>query len=761
MRCMCAHLTRGAAWQQRCGCSRRCTSCIAIPLLAASSNPKLAPKKSKGKTVVAKPKAKTEYSSSSVEKETAVLAETPIDKFLATAHKRWQSAAEAESEVRTHALDDLRFRTGEQWPEDIKITRSKDNRPCLEMDRIEQFVRAVCNEERQQRPSIQVNPVGSGADRDTAEIEQGLIRHIEVQSQADGPRDHAFETMVTTGLGYYRIIVEEDELTGEQEIYVRWIKNRFCVYRDPNTTKQDYSDARWYFIIEDLDREDYEAQYPNSKLASLEDWSSIGDSGPGWVSKDSIRVAEYYYVEGTGKNRKVYWSKINAVECLEGGPDDPIDCLTKWIPIIAVVGIDLQVENKIYQAGLVRKLKDPQRQYNYMNSAATEAIALAPKAPWVMVEGQNEGHEEMWRTANTRNWSTLYYKSVDVAGKPAPPPARNTVEPPIQAMMEMVRQANSDLQGAAGILNPSEGGALPADHSGKAILARQRQSETNNLNWTDNLARSMWFEGRILLDLIPKVYTESKVRRIVNPDGTVKNVGIVNSPDEDPKIPEELQDVGEIYNIGVGSYDVTISVGPSYQSKRQEAVASQLAFIQSFPQAAPLIGDLIAANMDWPGAKEIQKRLHAMLPPQLQENDGSPESQLESAQAQLQQQGALLQQQHGLISQLQQEREGKVLEMQTKKEIEQLRIQADLQGKTLQYQTQLAVAQINASKDANQSFADNELEVLGMAHDAAHEQAMAQMQHGQAMELSQQQADQAQQAAAQQAAQQQPDQPTA
>lgn len=693
----------------------------------------------KRNTVVAEPRKESQYSSAEV-KETDVLAKAVPDSFLVTAHKRWQYAAEAEAQIRTEALDDIRFRTGQQWPEDIKITRSKDNRPCLEMDRIEQFVRQVCNEERQQRPAIQVNPVGSGADRDTAEVEQGLIRHVEVQSRADEPRDHAFESMVTSGLGYYRGTIEDDEITGEREIFIRWIKNRFTVYRDPNTTKQDYSDARWYFIIEDLSRDSYLEQFPNSQLAGLTDWSSIGDSAPGWVTQDDVRIAEYFYVEGHGKDRKVKWAKINAVECLEGGPDDEIEWPGKWIPIIPVVGIDIQVENKTYQAGLVRKLKDPQRQYNYMNSAATEAIALAPKAPWVVAEGQIEGYEEMWRTSNLRNYPVLFYKTTDVGGKPVPQPQRNVVEPPIQAMMEMVRQANNDLQGAAGIFNPSEGGAPISSDSGKAVLARQKASEVNNLNWTDNLARSMAFEGKILLDLIPKVYTEARVRRIINPDGTTKEVGIINSPNEDPEIPEELADVKEIYNIGVGKYDVTISVGPSYQSKRQEAVQSELAFLQSFPQAAPVVGDLIVNDMDWPGAKEIAKRLKKMLPPQLQDDDGSPEAQMQKLQSQIAQMQPLLQQQGQIIQQQHQMIEGKALEIQSKKEIELARIAATSASDRLKAETQLAVAQINASKDLQQSFADNELEQMGMAHDAAHEVAMAQMGHQQALEQGAQQA---------------------
>lgn len=700
-------------------------------------------RKSKGTTklTVASSEKPNGYSSAKSNEVDVMAKGNTVSEFISQAQRRFQQAAEAESDVRVQALDDLRFRTGNQWPEDIKITRSKDNRPCLEMDQIEQFIRQVCNEERQQRPSIQVNPVGSGADKETAEVEQGLIRHIEVQSQADAARDHAFEMMVTIGFGYYRVIVEEDELTGEQEIYIRWIENPFTVYRDPNTTKQDKSDARWYFIIEDLTKEDYKEKYPKSSLASAEDFTSIGDSAPGWVTQDCIRIAEYFYTEGFGKDRKVYWSKINAVECLEGGPDDEIEWQGKWIPIIPVLGINLRVENKVYQAGLVRKMKDPQRQYNYMNSAATEGIALAPKAPYVMAEGQNEGFEEMWRTANVRNWSTLYYKPTSVNGQAVPPPQRNTVEPPIQAMMEMVRQAKDDLQGAAGIYNPSLG-APSSDHSGKAILARQKQADITNLNWTDNLARSMWFEGRILLDLMPKIYTEPKVRRILDPDGTVRSVGIVSNQEvtDDSSLPAELEAIPEIYNIGVGTYDVTISQGASYQSKRQEAVASQLAFIQSFPQAAPIIGDLVVKNMDWPGADQISARLKKMLPPQLQEQNGTPEDQLQQLQSQnaqmqqvLQQQGMIIQQQHDIV-------QGKVLEQQTKKEVEFARIQADLAGKKLQYETQLAVAQINASKDANEAIADHELEQMGMAHEAAHDSAMAQLQHNQALELGAQQA---------------------
>ncbi len=680
--------------------------------------------------------------------EVEVQADATLAKFMQRALDRFQRAAEAESHTRSEALDDLKFRAGNQWPEDIKNARA--NKPCLTMDRTEQFVRLVCNEERQQRPSIQVNPVGDDADVDTAEIEQGLIRHIEVQSHADMARDHAFELMVSIGFGYYRLLIEEDELTGDLEIYQKRIKNPFTVYFVPPYQDPVYADSKACFIIEDIRREDYEEEYPDSALASLLDFQSIGDDSPDWVTDDYIRVAEYFYVEGEGKSRKVKWAKINAVECLEGGPGKEIIWAGKWIPIIPVLGTDLDVDGQRYLAGLIRKLKDPQRQYNYMSSAMTQTIALSPLAPWVAYEGQLEGHEEQWRLANVRNDAALIHKQVvGPNGQLLPPPSREVLEPPIQAVMEAMHTAANDLQSAAGIIDPSQGSAQPSDHSGKAILARQKQGDLANLNWTDNLSRSMWFEGRQLLDLIPKVYTENKVRRIIKPDGTVQSVAIINEKAEKAQsAAKEFEGIDKIYNIGVGSYDVTISVGPSYQTKRQEAVVSQMAFMEAVPQAAPFISDIVAGNSDWPGSKEIAERLRKMLPPALQEQDGSPEGQLQQAQGQLQQmhgiiqqQGQLLQQQHDIV-------QGKILENQTKKEIEFARIQADLAGKKLQYETQLAVAQINASKDTNEAIARQELEQFGMIHDAAHETALQHHQHAHDEQMAEQQAAVAQQSQA-------------
>ncbi len=678
--------------------------------------------------------------------------------FLKRALARWQLANEATSEPRKLSLEDVKFSIGEQWPADIKMDRTNSGRPCLTMNRIPQNLKLIQNEQRQNRPSIQVNPVGDGADVDTAEILQGIVRHIELISEAEIAYDHGFDCMLRGGEGYWRIVTDyASAQSDDQEIFIRWARNQFSILLDPSACAPDKSDAQWGFVVEDMPIGEYKAQYPKSKVATLAEYDGLGNAQPGWMSDKEIRVAEYYYIEETigkkggnreVKTRKVKWAKINAIEVLERR-----DVLGDRVPIIPVLGEELLIDGKIHLAGMVRYMKDPARAYNFWITAATEMIALAPKAPWVGVKGQFQS-DKRWEQANTRNWSTLEYDPIDIMGKPAPAPVRNTYEPPIQAIQSMTRQADQDLKYTSGI-NSASLGDPEAERSGKAVLLRQKQTDLANLNWSDNLARSIRSTGRLILKWIPDIYDTPRIQRIIKPDDTVSHV-IVHSGQEHRQNAEKLAAenniaLEKIYDLSVGQYDVSVSVGPSYQSKRQEAVASQLAFIQSFPQAAPVIGDLVVRNMDWPGAKEIADRLKRMLPPQLQdEGDGTPESQLAQAQSQLQQ---LSQQQQMLTQHLHaamQTIETKQVEAASKEKIEGMKHQTQMSIEQMKIDAQVAIAEIEAkTQNARERLKweqDIYKQLHGDAHELglqkdqqAHEQAMAQQQQASAADQQQSQ----------------------
>jgi hypothetical protein len=694
-------------------------------------------------------------------------AEGKLRKFLRIAIERFKLAAEAEQKTRRDALDDLKFRAGEQWPSDIMTSRGLDGRPCLTINRLPPIIRQITNEQRQQRPSINVNPVGSGSDQDTAETLQGIVRHIEVNSDAEIAYDTAFESAVTIGFGFWGIETDYLPKSFDQEIKIRRIKNPFMIYFDPSAIEPCYEDAMWAFEIEDIPKDEYKLEYPGSKAAALMDFESIGDQAPDWADKDTIRVAMYWHVEQTQRelvklsngevkfreevnpqtetvvasrkilDRKVIKTKINAIEIL-GETLWP----GNWIGLVPVLADDLEIDGDRHLAGIVRDAKDPQRMYNYWHSSATETIALAPRAPYIGAVGQFETQESKWQMANQRNLTYLEYNPVSVAGKDVPPPQRQQYEPPIQSMNLMLRNASDDLKSVTGVFDPSLG-QQKSDQSGRAVALLQKQSDVSNLHFTDNLSRAMRHTGRLLIDLIPKIYDAPRVQRIIAPDGAVSHVVVHSGQESEAQGLGQTQDpaIAKIYDLSTGEYDVTVSVGPSYQTKRQESVASIMALVSSYPQIMQSSGDLLVGQMDWPMAKEIAKRLKMMLPPQLQDQDDqSPDAQMQR----LQQQNQQLAQQHELLV--------KALNETTDKlKTDFAKQQANVAIADLNNKTKIAVAEITTAAQTAITRAQIVAEVMRELHGSAHELAMQKDQ--QAHEADQ--ADQQQQSDQDLAAQQQ------
>lgn len=684
-----------------------------------------------------------------------------VKAFLSVALARFKQSAEAEAEIRKESLDDYKFSVGEQWPDDIKMARNKDGKPCLTINRMKQFIHQVTNEQRQQRPSIQVNPVGDGADIDTAEIEQGIIRHIEVNSDAEVAYDIAFDHAVRIGFGWFRVLTDYiSEDNDDQEIKIVPIRNPFTVYDDPACVLPDRSDARFRFVVEDLPTDTYKEKYPKSAMAGLDSYTSVGDCPPDWVSKEGIRTAEYWHIEELTKimlrledgslaeerevpeakrpknarkremvKRTVKCAKINAIEILE-----EYTWPGKWIPVVPVLGTDLEIDGERHLSGLVRDAKGAQQMFNYWMTAATEAIALAPKAPWLIAEGQIEGHEGEWGASNVRNTAVLVYKEKSVGGSLIGEPKRNVAEPPINAMMQMVAQGDMALKSTTGI-NAATLGEPESERSGKAVLLRQKQSDIATLNFTDNLARSIRHTGRILLDLIPHIYDSPRVQRIIHPDQTVDTVGIYNSQNagqgEVAGIPE-LQGMKKIYDIGVGSYDVSVSVGPSYQSKRQEAAATMLELFKSDPAIVPIMGDILLRNMDFPGAQECADRAKKMLPPQLQDEDDGQDPQA-IIQKQAQQLTQLSQQHQDLTTALGHEiqlRETKQIEQKGKFDTAQMQESYRLDIEKMKIEAQITIAEIQTKAQETQARLKLEMDMMSKLHVSAHERAMQADQQG-------------------------------
>jgi hypothetical protein len=660
--------------------------------------------------------------------ETTPSAETPTEapaaeqgqsdeKILALALERFKLTEEAEQETRVKHLETLKFRTGQQWDPVVEAQRRADRRPCLTINKLPQHVQQVTNDQRQNRPAIKVHAVDDTTDPETAKVINGIIRHIEKSSSADFAYDTAFEGTVGDGLGYFRALTEyADPMSFDQEIRIKRIRDRFSVFFDPYSQEPDGSDSNFAFIVADMAPDEFRAQYPDAKLSQTGQWDVVGLQQPDWVRSDNARIAEYFCKEfkkepivllSDGRVVKkselpkppaalppglsvvdervarvptIYWYKINACEILERRTLPGF-----WIPVIPVYGTEHIVEGKRILKGIVADAMDSQRVYNVMKSAEMEAIGLAPKAPFVAEEGQLEGYENDWDTANSRNHAYLKYKAVSVNGTPLPPPQRMAFEPAVMAITNAAMGAGEDIKSTTGIYDASLG-ARSNETSGIAIQRRNLQAQTSTFHYIDNLSRSIKHLGRILVAWIPEIYDSKRVLRILG-DEDQERIVTINAP---------FVENGEqrIYDLSVGRYDVTVDVGPSFASKRQEAAQSMMEFSKAVPAAAALTADLIAKHQDWPGAQEFSDRLRKGLPPGIADDPKGGKPIPPEVQAQIAQGQQLIEQLQGQLAAFQSEREQKLLELESKERIEMAKLETQAAIKLAELESGEALLQL-------------------------------------------------------------------
>jgi hypothetical protein len=570
------------------------------------------------------------------------------DDILSEAKEAFRLSEEREAENRAAALDDLRFaRLGEQWPSNIRRKREEEGRPCLTVNRLPAFIRQVMNDIRQNSPSIIVHPTSDGADAATAQILQGLIRNIEVTSKAEIAYDTAADFAVTMGFGYFRINTRyaEDD-TFDLDLCIERVANPFAIYGDPYSTAADSADWNSAFVVDVLTKEAFERKY---KGADAVDWKgeAYGDLSAPWIEGESVRVAEYWrreeaprkilllsdqsvvgadvyarrkdefdalgltvVTERTSPSHKVRQYIISGAEVLEER-----DWAGRYIPIVPVWGEEVNVEGKRFLRSLVRDAKDPQRMFNYWRTTSTELVALAPKTPFIGPKGAFVTDAAKWATANTETHAYIEYDGG------AAPERQPFAGPPAGALQEAMNAAD-DMKGVMGLFDASLG-APSNETSGRAILLRQKEGDVSTFHFADNLARAIEHGGRILIDLIPTIYSAPRVIRTIGPDGGRRPPIPLGAPapalgpDGRPLAdPETGQTILRLYDLTLGKYDVTVETGPSFTTRREEAAQQMIEFVQAYPAAAPMVGDLLVKNLDWPGADEIAQRLQAMLPPQ-------------------------------------------------------------------------------------------------------------------------------------------------
>ena len=595
-----------------------------------------------------------------------------IDPIVKEAKERFQRCEEHESEFRRLFVSDLKFANGDsdngwQWPDQIRNSRDGDNRPCLTINKTRQHNLQIINDAKKNKPSVKTLPIDGAADVEIAKILDGIVRHIEYNSHAETVYDTATEFAVQGGLGYWRVVTEyAHDGSFEQEIFLRRAKDPLTIYLDPDIESADGADAKFGFVFEDISEAEFKAQYPGEPAESVNfPMSSTGDA---WLDKDRIRICEYFYkrlkkdtlvnhpingpmlisavadadeakallADPQVQKREVMepeitWCKIAGDRVIDEKPWPG-----RYIPIVRVVGEEMVIDGKVERKGHTRNLKDPQRMYNYMSSANVEYIALQTKTPFIAPAEAIEGYESEWNRANLDNLPYLPYNSVDETGNAIQRPQRE--QPPVgaAAYLQGMQTAQQELMMSSGQYQEQFGQQSNAQ-AGVAIQARQRQGDTATYHFIDNVARAIRYTGRILIDLIPKIYDTKRVVRVIGEDGTETfaqldpeqkhPVALPNGQPAPPEADREGMDVQLIYNPGIGRYDVTVEVGPSFETRRQEAFNALTQIMSQDKDLMKVAGDLLFKAADFPMADDVAQRLHRTIPKAILGEGPSPEEQ--------------------------------------------------------------------------------------------------------------------------------------
>ena len=577
--------------------------------------------------------------------------------IIKEAREAFELCEDAESENREQALDDLRFaRLGEQWPEGVKKSREDEHRPCLTINRMPAFIRQVVNDARRTKPAIRVHPVDSNADIETAKVLDGLIRNIEASSNADAAYDTAIDFAVSCGIGYFRVDVDyaEDD-SFDLDLRINRISNPFSVYRDPRSTAVDSSDWNLAFVTEMLPKDDFEKLYPDVDPG---DWDadSKDTADDTWISSDSVRVAEYWtrdevekeillMTNGEVLDADVYekqreYYEVNGIfpethrmtkshrvtQRLLGGSDvlSKKEWAGRYIPIIPVYGEEVVVGEKRHFMSLIHFARDSQVMYNYWRTATAELVALAPKAPWIGPTGAFVTDADKWATANISTHPYIEYDGQ------VPPQRQAFAGVPAGALQE-APNSSDDMKAVMGMFDASLG-ERSNEVSGRAIMARQREGDISTFHFIDNMTRAIRHAGKCLIDLIPHVYNEARIIRVLGEDEQSQAVQINQPMQINQQMPMPDEPEPRIYDLTTGRYDIVVKAGPSFTTMREEAATQMMELLRAFPQAAPVIGDIVARNLDWPGAEEISERLKQLIPGGMGQDDQA----MAAVQAQLQ-----------------------------------------------------------------------------------------------------------------------------
>lgn len=674
------------------------------------------------------------------------------DEFFENLRNNFKRAEEYYRENREAQELDYEFTAGNQWDPVAKADRLATHRICVEVDYVNPFLKQIINNFLLNMPSIYVRSKNYNTDGNIANFYTSMIKEIEVNSNAEQEYGDVFTHCLKGGEGYLRVLTEYKNVNCfDQEIKIRAIKDPFSVYIDP---KYHYDNTMDYcFIFSNISKKEFELLYPDSEFTNTKFYNDRYDKM--WIDSNNIKICEYFYKEtkkekryllSSGevvsqeqldnkeqeiKNRRknykknskqmaieesmednqsilddtyniqivsekmanintIKWVKTNGYEVLE-----ETEWMGEYIPIVPIFGEKIYSRGDYFYQGVVRKLIIPQRMINLLESNIIELINDAPISPFIIPKGAIDGFEEDWAMVSRVKKPYIEYNPIEGGGRPERFNMPNNVSE-LQSMkvshIETMKLLTGIQDSGLGINSQSEQSAL-------AILTNKKQNEVSNYDFTHSFSIGLKILGRILIDLIPRVYDSKKIVKdyISNKDNKYYTL-----QEQDTDIMEEESEniikTVDIHNTVVEDFNIEVSIGPYGESQRQQAVKTITALTQTNPELFNIMGDIMLKNMDWAGADEAAERFKKILPPEVAGDSEIP-PQAQNIINQLQEQMSAMEQQFmaeknnydvltsnltAKLNELAMKLGNKEYEIQSKKEIEMEKLKVQILLKELE-----------------------------------------------------------------------------
>lgn len=548
--------------------------------------------------------------------------------FLKDMRDEYNKDYDFDRENRDEALEDKKFTAGQQW--DPVVLQDRAGLPCLVINSVPQFIAQLVGDWRENKRGVKVLPMEEG-DKDLSDVRADLIRSIETQSRADRVYDLAFESAVQCGDGAFRVAVEyaKDDVF-DQDIFIRPIEDALSVVWDRLSVDPTGRDARHCFVDDLIPMKDFERKWPDAKPSELSVREYNQMVSARWVEQEGVRVTEYWRL--IDRNRMLVLFEDGSVRFVDNNLDEliqkhgqpqrsrvapctyaqmhlvtgfdilsgPYEYRLTRLPIIRMSGRVVNLAGNRVRYGIVRFMKDSARLRNFHRSVAAEQLGYAPKAQWIATESAIEGYEDELRRAHLTRDPLIKVSDEAIIGQNI-----QRLDPPKwQAALHQEAEANvQDMKDVTGIHDASLG-IKSNETSGRAINARQREGDIAAITYYDNGNAAVLEAGDVMNQLISQIYDGTRIIRIIGEDEKLKFLKI-NDPN-DPRSPD----------LSVGKYDVALSTGASYSTRRVEAAQAMMDAVQVWPQLLQVAGDIVAKAQDWPGADDLAERLKKTIPQQ-------------------------------------------------------------------------------------------------------------------------------------------------